>query len=208
MTGWFGLLLLVLGLGLVGGILPARDKPGANRAAAWKAGVARTVITPEQPVWLAGYGSRRPSEGKRHDLWVKALALEDARGRRAVLVTSDLVGLSKVMYDRLCAASERRVGLKRSQLLLTYSHNHCAPVTSEVLPDYYPLEPGEWRQVEAYSRWLEGRILATIGAALDRLAPARLAAGEGTSPFAVNRRNNREAEVEPLLAQGAPLKGP
>jgi len=50
----------------------------------WKAGVASAKITPEQPLWLSGYGSRdRPSEGTRVDLWVKALALEDARGQRA-----------------------------------------------------------------------------------------------------------------------------
>jgi hypothetical protein len=174
----------------------------------WKAGIARAVITPEGPLWLAGYGSKRPSEGRRHDLWVKVLALEDARGWRAVLVTSDLVGVSKGMYERLAAACEKRYGLKRPQLLLTYSHNHCAPVTSEVLPDYYPLEEGEWRQVGDYSRRLEGRILETVGEALSQMAPATLAAGEGEATFAVNRRNNPEAEVPERLARGLPLQGP
>ena len=56
------------------------------------------------------------------------------------------------MVERLARESERRYGLERSRLLLTYSHNHCAPVTTDVLPDYYPLEPEEWREVEAYSR--------------------------------------------------------
>ena len=32
--------------------------------------------------------------------------------------------------------------------------------------------------------------------------------GEGKATFAVNRRNNREADVPQLLAQGTPLKGP
>jgi hypothetical protein len=160
------------------------------------------------PLWLAGYGSSRPSQGKRHDLWVKALALEDAHATRAVLVTSDLVGLSKAMYERLCAECERRYGLQRSQLLWTYSHNHCAPVTSEVLPDYYPFGDAEWEQIAIYSSWLEARILDTVGEALSRLAPATLSAGEGTVPFAVNRRNNREAEVPQMLAEGKPLQGP
>ncbi len=47
-----------------------------------------------------------------------------------------------------------------------------------------------------------------LGAALARLAPATLAAGEGRATFAVNRRNNREADVPDLLAKGVPLKGP
>jgi hypothetical protein len=174
----------------------------------WQAGIARTVITPEEPLWLAGYGSRRPSEGKRHDLWAKALALEDRNGRRAVLVTSDLVGLSQAMVERLVAASAERYGLERSQLLLTYSHNHCAPVTTDVLPDYYLLAPEEWKRVDAYSRHLESRLLHAIGEALSRLAPAQLSVGESETPFAVNRRNNREAEVPRLLAEGEALQGP
>ena len=46
-----------------------------TQASQWKAGVARAVITPEKGVWLAGYGSKRPPDGKLHDLWMKALAI-------------------------------------------------------------------------------------------------------------------------------------
>ena len=60
-------------------------------ATAWKAGLAKAVITPEKAVWLAGYGSKRVPDGKLHDLWMKALALEDSGGRRAVLVTLSLI---------------------------------------------------------------------------------------------------------------------
>src|SRR5579862_9193895 len=65
--------------------LPA---PAAEPANTWKAGVAVKVITPSEPMWMAGYGARnKPAEGKYHDLFVKALALEDAEGRRLVLLT-------------------------------------------------------------------------------------------------------------------------
>jgi hypothetical protein len=174
----------------------------------WKAGLARAVITPDVPLWLAGYGGIRRAEGKRHDLWVKALALEDSAGDRAVVLTSDLVGLSQAMFRRLCRAIRERHGLTTAQVMLTYSHNHCAPVTSDVLVDYYPLDAAQWAMVDEYTRWLEGRILETIDTALDRLVPAILTAGEGRATFAVNRRNNREAEVGELLARGAPLQGP
>jgi len=180
----------------------------ARAEATWKAGIAQTVITPEQGQWLSGYGSKRPAVDKRHDVWVKALALRDAKGRRAVVITSDLVGVSKGMYDRVCAAAKKRFGLERRQVLLTYSHNHCAPVTTDVLPDYYPLEPEDWTQVDAYSQELEEQVLRTIGAAVADLKPARLFTGEGKATFAVNRRNNKEAEVPALLAEGKPLAGP
>ena len=58
----------------------------ANALGEWKAGVATVTITPTGPLWMSGYGSRtKPSEGTEHDLWAKALAIEDPGGRRAVL---------------------------------------------------------------------------------------------------------------------------
>ncbi len=49
----------------------------------FRAGVASTVITPDQPMWMSGYAARtKPSEGKVHDLRAKALALEDSQGTR------------------------------------------------------------------------------------------------------------------------------
>jgi hypothetical protein len=177
-------------------------------SASWKAGTAAATITPEEPLWLAGYGGIRQAEGKRHDLWIKALALEDGEGRQGLVLTSDLVGFSKSMFDRLLDSIQRRHGLSADRVMLTYSHNHCAPVTSDVLTDYYPLDDDQWRQVEEYSRWLEARILEVIGASFERLAPATLAAGEGRATFAVNRRNNREAEVPDQVAAGLPLQGP
>src|SRR5262245_47745625 len=78
----------------------AQEKPAA---AGWKAGIAKAVITPEKAVWLAGYGTKRPPDGKLHDLWMKALALEDPDGRRAVLITSDFQGVPKGMSDHVFA---------------------------------------------------------------------------------------------------------
>src|SRR5688572_410894 len=43
-------------------------------ASTWKAGVATVVITPDGPMWMAGYAARdKPAEGKLHDLKAKAL---------------------------------------------------------------------------------------------------------------------------------------
>ncbi|MFM7318675.1 MAG: hypothetical protein ACKO5E_17160, partial [bacterium] len=57
-------------------LFPAKLQLQGAEEAVWKAGVAKAVITPEKPVWLAGYGSKRVPDGKLHDLWMKALALE------------------------------------------------------------------------------------------------------------------------------------
>src|SRR5258708_23543669 len=88
--------------------------------ASWKAGVAKAVITPEKGVWLAGYGTKRPPDGKLHDLWVKALALEDPRGRRAVLVTSDFQGVPKGFSDRVFVRLRPELNLERRQVMITF----------------------------------------------------------------------------------------
>ena len=51
---------LLAGLGIAAG-------PIRGQEAGWKAGVAKEIITPEKGVWLTGYGTKRPPDGKLHD---------------------------------------------------------------------------------------------------------------------------------------------
>src|SRR5438445_4497569 len=111
---------LLIGLG-------GMTSPGRGQEATWKAGIAKVVITPEKGVWLAGYGTKRPPDGKLHDLWVKALALEDPNGQRVVLVTSDFQGMPKEMTDRVFHQLHKKLALERRQVMITFSHNHCGP---------------------------------------------------------------------------------
>src|SRR5262245_13923529 len=107
----------------------------------WKAGVARAIITPSQSVWLAGYGGReRPPDGKFMDLWIKVLALEDARGHRAIILTSDLLGIPQSIYQNTCAALKTKFDLNPDQILLSASHTHCGPILRGALYDIYPLD--------------------------------------------------------------------
>lgn len=185
---------------------------GTNSAPAqqlpWKAGVARALITPEKGVWLAGYGTKRPPDGKLHDLWMKALALEDPQGNRAVLVTSDFQGVPKEMSDRIFEELRKKLRLERHQVMITFSHNHCGPRLGMDLVDYYPVEEEQVKLVDEYTAFMEKRMVEMIAESLTRLAPATLHQGEGRTTFAVNRRNNREADVPALLEKGVPLKGP
>ncbi len=188
---------------LAGGIAPANGQD-----AGWKAGLAKAVITPEKAVWLAGYGGKRVPDGKLHDLWMKALALEVPAGQRVVLVTSDFQGVPKEMSDRVFARLLARYKLSRRQVMFTFSHNHCGPRLGSDLVDYYPVEAEQVKLVDEYTTQMETRLVEMVGAALADLAPARLRMGQGKTTFAVNRRNNREADVPALLARGEALKGP
>src|SRR5262249_36977470 len=157
------------------------SRAGADEAT-WKAGVSRVVITPETGVWLAGYGTKRAPDGKLHDLWAKALALEDARGRRAVLVTSDFQGVPRAVSDRVFARLRAELGLERHQVMLTFSHNHCGPRLGDDLVDYYPIEAEQVALVGAYTDLMVERLVRLVGESLAALAPARLQAGAGPAP--------------------------
>lgn len=171
----------------------------------WKAGISRAVITPDQPIWLAGYASRtHPSEGVLTDLWVKVLAIEDAKGKKAVLITSDLLGFPKKMSDRIRNQIAIRYGLTRSQIILSYSHTHSGPVLMDALFDIYPLDGTQRKVIQEYSAVLEKKIVDLTGDAIHALIPAQIFSQSGITRFQVNRRNNTEAS---LSAQSV-LNGP
>lgn len=174
----------------------------------WRAGVAKAVITPETSVWLAGYGSKRAPDGKLHDIWMKSLALEAPDGKRAILVTSDFQGVPKEMSDAVFLILKKKHNLERHQVMITFSHNHCGPRLGLDLVDYYPIEAEQVKLVDEYTDLMVRRMADMISESITNLAPASLKMGEGHATFAVNRRNNKEAEVPSIIAKGEPLKGP
>lgn len=174
----------------------------------WKVGLSKVVITPKKPVWLAGYGSMRVPDGKLHDLWMKAMAIEDRAGQRVVLITSDFQGVPRSMSDRVFARLASEHKLSRAQVMFTFSHNHCGPRLGDDLIDYYPVDADQERLVAEYTDEMVTATVKLVADALGNLAPAQLKQGMGKATFAVNRRNNREADVPMLMAEGKPLVGP
>jgi neutral ceramidase len=201
--------LLLASGALVGAGLNAPPLFGADPA--WKAGVSCAKITPEPPMYLAGFGGRAnqaEADGKLHDIWVKVLVLEDAHRTRAALITSDVCGVSRATYLRLCTQLRQRCGLEQSQVLLTYSHTHTGPALHECLQDYTGWDEKARARIKDYTSWLEATIVDRVAEAEAKLEPVALSAGEGHVTFAVNRRNNKEARIAEILANHEPLKGP
>lgn len=159
-------------------------------------------------MWLSGYAARtRPAEGKLQDLWVKALALEDAEGNVGLLVTLDLVGISRELSHSIRTEITRRWRIPRPNILLAVSHTHSGPAIEGNLTTMYALDQEQARRVHAYRLELEANVLRTVSSAMDQRRPAQLAWGSGKADFAVNRRNNKEADVPRLRTEGA-LRGP
>ena len=200
-TKWFRLSLLLVTVQLSVNLALAQSA----KDSLWKAGVAKVIITPQQSMWMAGFAARdHESEGTLHDLWAKALAIEDAQGNKAVMVATDLLGFPKGLSDRIRVRVKELYGLDKAQVLLNSSHTHSAPVLSDALLDIYPLNEGQLKKVAQYTAKLEDQIVNLVGKALQSMKPASLYTGNGVTRFQVNRRNNPAA----TLAAQTDLNGP
>jgi hypothetical protein len=158
----------------------------------WKAGAAAIDITPEGPVWMAGYASRKkPSEGVSQRLQAKALALEDADGSQMVMVTLDLIGVPKAVREAVERQARERFQLRPESLLLNASHTHSGPSP-------YPRgvsDPAFVSKAESYGNMLQEKIVQVIGDALSHREPARLSYSHARCAFAMNRRLRVGTEI-------------
>lgn len=158
-------------------------------AADWQAGVAKIVITPEEPVFMDGYGGRdHPAEGTLHDLWAKATAMKAPNGHTVVFVGLDLVGVPVKMADFVSAEIEKKHGLTRDQIMYSCSHTHTGPALDHNLSHMLAMSDDDWAKTLAYQDRLNQKVIAVIEQALDDLKPAQLEFGNGRTSFATPRR--------------------
>ncbi len=175
-------------------------------ASDWKAGVAKVKITPEKPMWMMGYASRnKPATGTMTELWARALALEDSRGTRSLLITMEVSNTYRDLSNRVCGQLATKHQLPRESIALCATHTHSGPVVGHRA--YFLFDATHQRLKEEFDKTLERKLVAAAEQAIEKLSPCRLSWGVGRATFAVNRRNNRAAEVPELRAAGK-LKGP
>lgn len=128
-----------------------------------KAGFGRVDITPRAGVELAGFGPylNRHSIGVRDRLWARAAAFR-AGGSTAVIVSCDLLGVEKVIVERVRRIVQGEGGLPGSALMVCATHTHSGPATRGYTG---------WGQPDApYLEILPGRIARACLEALGRLA--------------------------------------
>jgi hypothetical protein len=156
----------------------------------WKVGLAEVKITPDRPLALAGYASRNhPFEKVTTDLYAKALSLEDRDGHVAVIVTTDLIGLTAAIAEPVCQRLASTTGLKRDQILLSSSHIHTGPsLTLDLKERESKTTLDDMQRTVEYTRWLQDRLTDLVQRCLEKREPARLSWGHGVVNFVMNRR--------------------
>lgn len=163
-------------------------------------------------MWMSGYNARnRPTDQILTDLWCKALAIEDPKGARAVVLSAELCGIPAALSEKVAAELKKGFGLPREAVMVTVTHTHSGPPIKGYLEALAPTfaMPEEHRaEISRYTRWMEEELVRVASCALRDLEPVALSYGTGKASFAVNRRNNSAREVEEKRARGEPLAGP
>lgn len=158
-------------------------------APAWRAGSATVLITPQEPMWMAGYAARnKPSEGVALDLFAKALVLDDGDKHRAAIVTLDLISVPRELRDKVAARVEKEYGIPASGVMLNCSHTHCGPELRFPKTPVEGLAPERVEQAIGYAKRLEDQLVELVGAAQESAEPATLTYHRARAGFAMNRR--------------------
>lgn len=180
-------------ISLSGQQIKAPDAQGALSA-----GLAKIDITPDIPVMLYGYASRKTlSEGIHDHLFARAVVFENS-GRKFVLVTADIGSFTDTLYSVIKKSIKEKFNLKDSELFLAAIHSHSSPVVSL-----------DSRKINInnvqYTRELNQKLLTLIGEAFKNLRPVNSGVGVGYSPVGSNRR---ETTPEGSITLGRNPYGP
>ncbi len=179
-TNWAKLLCLILCAGSISDTAFAQQ---------YRAGAGKREITPTDPIYLSGYASRtKPSEGVEQPIYARALVLEDSKGQTSVLVSIELVGVTRDFSETVASRLKAKWGIDRSSFLLVASHTHNGPAVQGNLPGLLSLSESDAAVIKHHTEKMGDQVFSAVEDAMSRLEPVRLFLGHGQAGFAVNRR--------------------
>jgi len=114
---------LIIWVVVVAVLLSAISLGSAQAQGAFFAGAAKAKITPQSPVWLAGYDPNRRSAAVHDDLWARALVLK-AGDQLLALASVDLIGFPNIYLQRV---REMVKGVPADAIIVSATHNHSGP---------------------------------------------------------------------------------
>lgn len=161
--------------------------PAAAMADEFRAGAAAVVISPEPGTPMAGYYSPRGAEGIHDDLHATALVLESG-GKRAALVSLDLIGTTRDLVEDARRATAKVTAIPGDAVMISATHTHTGPVIAGRGSSDAALG-GHSDLARRYRAELPTKIAEAVRLAESRLQPAKLAVAHGhESSIAFNRR--------------------
>lgn len=154
-------------------------------------GVAQQDITPDYPIRLSGYGSRRTeSEGIIQRIWAKALAIGSDADEPVVLVTVENCGLPDELTEEVSERVREKSGVSRAHFVACFTHTHSAPCLTNAAPFIFSsdIPPAQQEKIDRYTCQLADWMEAAALEALANRELGQLVWSVGELGFAKNRR--------------------
>jgi hypothetical protein len=160
----------------------------ATESGPLRAGAAKVDITPPNLAGLTNLWGTQ-FEGIHDRIYVRALVIESAKSTAAI-VSADLVEFGDTTAVRQRIAQE--AGIPADNVFISATHDYSAPRAGKVSPGGTARPGGV--ATDAYSAYVDDRILEAVLAAKTKLHPAKVGVGAGSADVNINR--------EQLTAQG------
>ena len=163
----------------------------ADKNSVIQVGVAEVDITPDYPVRLNGYGSRRTeSDGIIQRIRAKALAIGSDADDPVILVTVENCGLSDELTEEVSRRIREKTGISRAHFVVCFSHTHSAPCLTNAAPFLFSTDipPEHQEKIDQYTVELTDWMESVALEALANREPSQLTWSIGELGFAKNRR--------------------
>jgi len=156
-----------------------------------RAGVAKVNITPPVGLELSGWAFG-PSVGILDPLYAKVLLLE-SNGRKAAIVTADLIGFNNQYATAIRQGIASKVDMNPNDVLISCSHTHSGPATMFLR---------RWGEIdENYVKVVEKQIIGAATTTANGMQEARIGAGKGrVDGICINRRDSEGGAVDPEVS--------
>ena len=178
---FFKILTFTVIVSIISSFLAVSEVQSQENFGLLRAGIAKIDITPDKPVKLYGYRSRKTlSEGVHDSLYARAVVFEND-GKKVVLVSSDLGSYSRETFTYIQKSILDKFKLEKSELFLSAIHSHSAPSLT------INKERGHPNNLE-YTEEVKQKLITVIGEAFNNLIPVHTGMGVGYSPVGANRR--------------------
>lgn len=151
----------------------------ANPKGKFFAATEKILITPQIPIPMSGYASRKaPFKGVHDDIYARVLVIGDGT-KNAAIISTEIIGISDSFWNECAPLISGATGIPVEYIFLSAVHNHNGPSIS-VYEDATP-------DIQAYKNELMNKLVQAAKLAVNNLKPATIGVGKGESKMNINR---------------------
>lgn len=158
-------------------------------------------ITPQKPVFQAGFASRtHQSEGVDDPIFLKCALLR--ANTSLLMITIDAVGADRGFVDGMKDALQASFGFKADEIIINFSHTHSSVYLTGEDPNKRPRqnysmaqvrwhkfdEPHDFTEDVKWFHWLREQTIAAVAQCFETLKDSLISVAKGTSDAGISRR--------------------